>query len=117
MGFSKKKAMEIMGERIENHSNDPAWNEIIRLMHELPINFSPYMIYGEDFDSLNTIRLLDLDRDIKLDFLDTDELIEFLKDEDFIEYADLYKIYHDGIKETDLNRHIEDFNFFITGRK
>ena len=113
MAFSKKKALEIMGALIENYSNDPTWYEIIQLMNNLPINFSPYMIYGEDFDSFNTILLLDLDRDINLKFLDKEDLIEFLKDVNFLTYVNSYKIYHDSCIETNPNNYIEEFNFFI----
>ena len=112
MGFSKKKALEALGELISNYSNDEIWNEIIQRMNNLPINFSPYMIYGEDFDSFNTISILDIDRDISLRFLDKEELLEFLIDKKFLIYLDFYKIYCDE-KGSDSNIFIEDFNFFI----
>ena len=112
MGFSKEKAIKIMGELIEDHSNDKIWDEIIQLMNKTQINFSPYMIYGEDFDSFNTILILDLDRDIELRFIDKEELLEFLKDEKFITYVNLYKNYCDRMKENG-NSHNDDFNLFI----
>ena len=112
MAFSKKKALEALGELIVNYSNDEIWNEIIQRMNNLPINFSPYMIYGEDFDSFNTISILDIDRDVSLRFLDKEELLEFLIDKNFLIYLDLYKNYCDE-KESDSNIFIEDFNFFI----
>jgi len=110
MGFSKRKALEALGELISNYSSDETWNQIIELMNNSEVNFSPYMIYGKDFDSFNTITILDIDRDLDLRFLDKEELLEFLIDKNFLIYLDLYKNYCDE-KGNDSN--IEDFNFFI----
>lgn len=112
MGFSKRKALEALGELISNHSSDETWYKIIELMNNSEVNFSPYMIYGKDFDSFNTISILDIDRDLSLRFLDKEELLEFLIDKNFLIYLDLYKNYCDE-KGNDSNIFIEDFNFFI----
>ena len=113
MAWCAKKAMEFFGEPIQNYSGNPKWDSIIKLMNDIPTNFSHKMIFGEDFDSFNTITILDLDRDIDLRFLDEDEMIDFLKDVNFISYANSYKNYHDQMKKDYPNRHIDDFNFFI----
>jgi len=113
MSISREQSMKFLGELIENHSTDPVWNEIIDLMNKSSINFSPYMIYGEDFDSTNTVSLLDLDRDLNLSFADKEELLYFIKCEDFILYVEMYRLFYKDIKEKYPNRHIDDFNFFV----